>query len=135
MKSFFAITIDVFYFPSYQDIAPVKVEWMPDHNLLPRGNRIKSNDVVLMDNIDHVAPMDVSNDGAEDAFSKAFFSEQVDDIDAEDLDNPQLVSIYVNSIYSYMRKLEVSGITLLIIYLQTFSFHFLGVYIYFFQLE
>ena len=36
----------------------------------------------------------------------------VDDIDAEDRDNPQLVSIYVNEIYAYMRSLEVSRLQL-----------------------
>ena len=50
-------------------------------------------------------PMDISDEG--DAFSKAMLAEGVEDVDAEDIDNPQLVSLYVNPIYSYMRKLEV----------------------------
>ena len=49
--------------------------------------------------------MDTSDVGP-DAFSKAFFN--VQDIDANDKDNPQLVSEYVNDIYEYMRGLEVS---------------------------
>lgn len=51
------------------------------------------------------APMDVSDAGHE-AFSKALLN--VQDIDANDKENPQLVSEYVNDIYEYMRKLEVS---------------------------
>lgn len=80
---------------------------MPDHNLLLRSSRINPSEAALVDHVDHIAPMDVSNDGTDDAFSKAYFDEHVEDIDAGDYDNPQLVSIYVNSIYSYMRKLEV----------------------------
>lgn len=48
--------------------------------------------------------MDISAN-REDAFSKAFI--KVEDIDANDKDNPQLVSEYVNEIYQYMRELEV----------------------------
>lgn len=42
--------------------------------------------------------------------SNAFSSKllTVIDIDAEDKDNPQLVSEYVNDIYHYLRQLEVS---------------------------
>lgn len=40
-----------------------------------------------------------------DAFSSKLLT--VTDIDAEDKDNPQLVSEYVNEIYAYMRALEV----------------------------
>lgn len=50
------------------------------------------------------APMDISDTGPE-AFSKALFN--VQDIDANDKENPQLVSEYVNDIYEYMRVLEV----------------------------
>ncbi|XP_045215937.1 G2/mitotic-specific cyclin-B-like [Mercenaria mercenaria] len=50
------------------------------------------------------APMDISDAGPE-AFSKALFN--VQDIDANDKENPQLVSEYVNDIYEYMRVLEV----------------------------
>ncbi|XP_046377970.1 G2/mitotic-specific cyclin-B-like [Haliotis cracherodii] len=49
------------------------------------------------------APMDISDDKP-DAFSRALLT--VEDIDANDRDNPQLVSEYVNDIYSYMRILE-----------------------------
>ena len=50
------------------------------------------------------APMDISEDRA-DAFSRAMVP--VEDIDANDHDNPQLVSEYVNDIYDYMRQMEV----------------------------
>lgn len=52
------------------------------------------------------APMDISGDAGPDAFSKALFN--VQDIDASDKENPQLVSEYVNDIYEYMRVLEAS---------------------------
>lgn len=42
--------------------------------------------------------------GDTDAFSKQLIN--VEDIDANDKDNPQLVSEYVNEIYDYMRDLE-----------------------------
>ena len=48
--------------------------------------------------------MDISDAGP-DAFSKALLN--VQDIDVNDKDNPQLVSEYVNDIYEYMRSLEV----------------------------
>ncbi|CAC5395051.1 CCNB2 [Mytilus coruscus] len=47
--------------------------------------------------------MDISAN-KEEAFSKAL--SRVEDIDANDKDNPQLVSEYVNEIYDYMRELE-----------------------------
>ncbi|XP_033750893.1 G2/mitotic-specific cyclin-B-like [Pecten maximus] len=47
--------------------------------------------------------MDISDDKPE-AFSKALL--KVQDIDANDKENPQLVSEYVNDIYDYMRHLE-----------------------------
>lgn len=50
------------------------------------------------------APMDISDDRA-DAFSRAMVP--VEDIDANDHENPQLVSEYVNDIYEYMRQMEV----------------------------
>jgi len=49
------------------------------------------------------APMDISSTSLDGAFSKQLL---VLDIDAEDGDNPQLVSLYVNDIYDYMRHLE-----------------------------
>lgn len=48
------------------------------------------------------APMDISEDRA-DVFSCVV---SVEDIDAKDHENPQLVSEYVNDIYQYMRKME-----------------------------
>jgi len=52
--------------------------------------------------------MDLStNSQGEEAFSKQLLKENVTDIDKDDRDNPQLVSEYVNDIYSYLRQLEV----------------------------
>ena len=48
--------------------------------------------------------MDISSSSTDGAFSKHML---VLDIDAEDSDNPQLVSVYVNDIYDYMHCLEV----------------------------
>lgn len=50
--------------------------------------------------------MDISVNSQSDAFSARTFI-NVPDIDSEDGANPQLVSIYVNDIYDYMRSLEV----------------------------
>ena len=50
------------------------------------------------------SPMDVSTGG--EAFSRQMLPPNVNDIDSEDKDNPQLVSEYVNDIYDYMRQLE-----------------------------
>lgn len=50
------------------------------------------------------APMDTS--AGEQAFSKHLL--KVNDIDKDDMDNPQLVAEYVNDIYEYMRHLETS---------------------------
>ena len=53
------------------------------------------------------APMDTScSSQGDEAFSKQLWKLNVHDIDAEDADNPQLVSDYVNDIYDYMRELE-----------------------------
>ncbi|GFR88271.1 G2/mitotic-specific cyclin-B2 [Elysia marginata] len=84
------------------DHAAVKVEWMPGHNLLHQ----REEDMGLLAGLVHPqAPlMDISDDG--DAFSKAMLADGVEDVDAEDSDNPQLVSLYVKPIYSYMRQLE-----------------------------
>jgi cyclin B len=60
------------------------------------------------------APMDLSVTGGggtaeeEAAFSKQLWKLSVQDIDADDGDNPQLVSEYVNDIYAYMRELELA---------------------------
>jgi len=51
--------------------------------------------------------MDLStNSQGEEAFSKQMLKENVNDIDKDDQDNPQLVSEYVNDIYAYLRQLE-----------------------------
>jgi len=51
--------------------------------------------------------MDLStNSEGEEAFSKQILKENVNDIDKDDHDNPQLVSEYVNDIYVYLRQLE-----------------------------
>ena len=48
--------------------------------------------------------MDISQS---EAFSKHLLPVNVQDIDQDDGDNPQLVAEYVNDIYDYMRQLEV----------------------------
>ena len=48
--------------------------------------------------------MDISQS---EAFSKQLLPVNVQDIDQDDGDNPQLVAEYVNDIYNYMRQLEV----------------------------
>ena len=51
------------------------------------------------------APMDISGNAQSHAFSSAQLC-NVNDIDKDDADNPQLVSEYVADIYKYMRELE-----------------------------
>ena len=75
----------------------MKVEKIPCPNLLPSSSRL--------DDEIGAGPMDISDDGT-DAYSKDLLRGVVD-IDAEDAGNPQLVSLYVNPIYSYMWQLEV----------------------------
>ena len=50
--------------------------------------------------------MDISQS---EAFSKHLLPVNVQDIDQDDGDNPQLVAEYVNDIYDYMRQLEVDS--------------------------
>lgn len=78
---------------------------MPGHNLLPSALRMVQSDIVFFDGFGNHLPMDISDDG-EGPFSKAGI-EAIEDIDAVDIQNPQLVSIYVKDIYNYMRYLEV----------------------------
>jgi cyclin B len=53
------------------------------------------------------AVMDLShNSQGEEAFSKQMLKLNINDIDRDDRDNPQLVSEYVNDIYHYLRHLE-----------------------------
>jgi len=87
------------------DMEPVKVETIPGHSLLPSSSRIAKGDMAMFDAMSNIGPMDISDDGA-DAFSKVLYKDQVEDIDSEDAGNPQLVSLYVNNIYSYMWQLE-----------------------------
>jgi len=88
-----------------EDRQPVKVEWIPGHNLIPSTSRITKADVAMFDAMGNAGPMDISDDGT-DAFSKQMFKDPIEDIDAEDEKSPQLVSLYVNSIYQYMWQLE-----------------------------
>ena len=60
----------------------------------------------MFDALGNAGPMDISDDGT-DAFSKNMFKDPIEDIDAEDEKSPQLVSLYVKSIYQYMWQLEV----------------------------
>jgi len=56
------------------------------------------------------APMDTSTTSTHDcdaeAFSRHMWKLNINDIDRDDAENPQLVSEYVNDIYEYMRELE-----------------------------
>ncbi|XP_013091041.1 G2/mitotic-specific cyclin-B-like [Biomphalaria glabrata] len=96
--------IETNVFATKNDTAPVKVEYMPGHNLLPSALRMVQSDIVFFDGFGNHLPMDISDDG-EGPFSKAGI-EAIEDIDAVDIQNPQLVSIYVKDIYNYMRYLE-----------------------------
>lgn len=53
--------------------------------------------------------MDVEEEAKVEELAIAFSTQRLDieDIDAQDSDNPQLVSEYVNDIYKYLRELEV----------------------------
>ena len=53
--------------------------------------------------------MEVGDSGPE-AYSKSRLN--IQNIDANDKENPQLVSDYVNDIYEYMRELEVKLVML-----------------------
>nr|ACT37345.1 cyclin B [Tachypleus tridentatus] len=64
---------------------------------VPENDKSEKDDCVLMD-------ISTSDD---DAFSSRLLPDNVKNIDAEDIDNPQLVSEYVNDIYKYLRDLEV----------------------------
>ena len=70
------------------------------------------------------SPMEVGDSGPE-AYSKSRLN--IQNIDANDKENPQLVSDYVNDIYEYMRELEVKLVMLnlrndLIYFLIMFSY-------------
>ena len=111
---------------------PVKVETIPGHSLLPSSSRIAKGDMAMFDAMSNIGPMDISDDGA-DAFSKVLYKDQVEDIDSEDAGNPQLVSLYVNNIYSYMWQLEVCFCNLNNFQLNTHVDHFKNFYHWFFN--
>lgn len=89
-----------------QNLPPSEVKHVPKNNVLPGGSAPTKDSVVLISLPSSETSMDVSSDG-KDAFSDALLGQQIEDIDAEDMANPQHVGIYVNSIYSYMRQMEV----------------------------
>lgn len=63
----------------------------------------------LKEVVEHVEQMDVEEEAKVEELAIAFSTQRLDveDIDAQDSDNPQLVSEYVNDIYKYLRELEV----------------------------
>ncbi|CAG5132595.1 unnamed protein product, partial [Candidula unifasciata] len=88
-----------------KSLPPSEVEVVPKKNLLPSDLApIKDSDELTSLSKD-VTSMDISSDGR-DAFSKAMFAHQIENIDADDKADPQHVSVYVNPIYSYMRQIE-----------------------------
>lgn len=52
------------------------------------------------------------------------FEKKIVDIDAEDHDNPQLCTEYVNEIYSYMRTLEVQWFWMLTVLNRIYSWYY-----------
>lgn len=69
----------------------------------------KENVKPLKEVVEHVEQMDVEEEAKVEELAIAFSTQRLDveDIDAQDSDNPQLVSEYVNDIYKYLRELEV----------------------------
>lgn len=57
------------------------------------------------------APADVSASKSSFTLEEVVIPHHVANIDKEDEDNPQLVSEYVNEIYSYMRYMEVTRVS------------------------
>ncbi|XP_037794731.1 G2/mitotic-specific cyclin-B-like [Penaeus monodon] len=68
----------------------------------------KENVKPLKEVVEHVEQMDVEEEAKVEELAIAFSTQRLDveDIDAQDSDNPQLVSEYVNDIYKYLRELE-----------------------------
>ncbi|XP_013780222.1 G2/mitotic-specific cyclin-B-like [Limulus polyphemus] len=64
---------------------------------VPENDKSEKVDCILMD---------ISTSDDDNAFSSHLLPDNVKNIDAEDVDNPQLVSDYVNDIYNYLRDLE-----------------------------
>ncbi|XP_076373646.1 G2/mitotic-specific cyclin-B-like isoform X2 [Tachypleus tridentatus] len=62
---------------------------------------------IVCSKLDQMVPMDVSAADLAEAFSSQLLPPSVENIDAEDDGNPQLVTEYVNDIYKYMRTLEI----------------------------
>jgi hypothetical protein len=76
---------------------------------------ISANKRPILSVHEDAAPMDVHSEDEDEAALGAFTTsgaalvlpEGVEDIDADDMDNPLLVADYVNDIYAYLRELEV----------------------------
>lgn len=83
-----------------KDVKEVKASEVPRKQLAP-----KSQDALPKKAVSSPAPMDISANSDNGAFSKRLLV-NVQDIDKDDHLNPQLVSVYVNDIYNYMWELE-----------------------------
>nr|ADI86226.1 cyclin b [Metapenaeus affinis] len=75
-------------------------------SLLSRSD--KENVKPLKEVVEHEEQMDVEGEMKVEQLAIAFSTQRlnVEGIDAQDSDNPQLVSEYVNDIYNYLRELE-----------------------------
>lgn len=78
----------------------------------------KENVKPLKEVAERVEQMDVEEEAKVEELAIAFSTQRLDieDIDAQDSDNPQLVSEYVNDIYKYLRELEVNFLCRWIVY-------------------
>ncbi|XP_067127724.1 G2/mitotic-specific cyclin-B-like [Centruroides vittatus] len=83
---------------------PIKIQRIPK----PKPVEVKEiKNEVIAEKI-YTDEMDVSEvEELAEAFSTQMLPGDVNDIDAEDSENPQLVSNYVNDIYKYLRRLEI----------------------------
>jgi len=89
-----------------------KVMQPPVRNLRKRKSSSEKSDSMDVDSlsapqVDDDVEMDVESGGPVEGFStKNLCNFNVEDIDSEDIDDPQLVVDYVNEIYEYMRLME-----------------------------
>ncbi|XP_023220098.1 G2/mitotic-specific cyclin-B-like [Centruroides sculpturatus] len=83
---------------------PIKIQTIPK----PKPVEVKEiKNEIIAEKIS-TDEMDVSEvEELAEAFSTRMLPGDVNDIDAEDSENPQLVSNYVNDIYKYLRELEI----------------------------
>lgn len=81
---------------------PNKIQRIPKFKPQEIKNEVSENEKIYSD------PMDVCEvEELAEAFSSQMLPSDVNDIDSEDAENPQLVSNYVNDIYKYLKHLEI----------------------------